>query len=746
MNKQSPVLPTVATPVYAGAESYSFDQPGSDDVGTRLRATWSLIFRNRILIASIVAATMVLGLVATLLMTSRYSAVATVQIEQQSSKVLDDTDTQPVEAVQDADRFLQTQVDILNSRALAIRVMQTLHLDANDKFVTAMGFTPLDEAVGELSLQDSKRDQLLRILQGSLSVSLPRNSRIVQINFLSPDPKLSALVANSFADNFIQSNLRRRFDTSLYARTFLSEQLAAAKQRLELSERAMISYARTARLIDASAGMAAGTTTDVPAPRSLTTSNLVQINSAYAQATALRVQAQQRWDQARSKPLMSLPEVLSNPAVLALTEVRAQAQAEYQEQLLHRQASFPVMQQQAARIAELNGQINKIASNIRDTIRGNYLIAAKQESALSGNVDQLKSDTLSEQDRSVQYNILRREADTNRTMYDGLLQRFKEVSAAAGLTANNISQIDYAEAPAKTVSPRPLVNLAASGMLGLLIAGLFVFGREKFDDAVRSPEDVQRKLGLPFLNATPLLKNNMTPDEALADPRSGFSESYAALRTSLELVTSEGLPRILLVTSSRQSEGKSTSAHAIARDFAKIGRRVLLIDADLRKPSLHRTLGVDNKAGFSSILARHRSFEEVVKETETPNLSFVASGPLPPNPAELLSGSMLPAVLADLAERFDLVVIDGPPVLGLADAILLGTNAEGTVFIIEADGSHHGNAKAAIRRLQAANIPIIGALLTKYDARKGGYGEYGYAYSYSYSYGVDAKSKKKQAA
>lgn len=712
----------------------------ADNLATMTRLLWSAIYRNWILILAIVASTTIAAILITMLTTPKFAASASVQIEQQEAKVLSGEDTDPLPQVQDAERFLQTQKDILESRALSVRVINALGLGRDDRFVEAMDSKPVEKANGILDLAASKRKQVLDLVSKNLQIDIPRNSRIATISFRSPDPMLAARMANSFAQNYILWNIDRKFDNSAYARNFLEQQLKVSKTKLEESERAMIGYARSAGLIDASAGVVGSGMSATEGPRSLTTANLVQLNSSLAAAQAARVAAQERWQQASATPLMSLPEVLSNPAITELTQHRAELQAAYQQELQRRKADYPTMKQAAAQIAELDNQINNLARNIRDTIRDNYRTAQKQERGLAGGVNALKADTLAEQDRTVQYNILKRETDTNRTMYDGLLQRFKEVSAAAGVSASNISIIDTAEVPSKPVSPRAALNLALGLMLGVGMAAAIILLREKFDDVVRSPDEVAQKLGLRMLNSVPLLRGGSSPLDALADPRSAISESYSALRASLDLATASGAPRSLLVTSSRQSEGKSTSAYAIARNFAMIGRRVLLIDADLRKPSLHRLMGTGNAAGLTNLLTRHRTMEEVFHPTDHPNLSFISSGPLPPNPADLLSGPLLPALLEQVANHFDIVVVDGPPVLGLADTVLLAANVEAAVFVIEANGSHRGHAKAALRRLLAANCKILGAVLTKFDARAIGYG-YGSGYGYYYSYGLDNKTR-----
>lgn len=716
----------VFLPAHADEMQVEDVQEGGLDID--FRAIWMIVYRNRYVIAAIIAVSLLLGVAVTLLSTPRYRALASVQIDDQASKVLDNQDLEPAVTAQDADRFLQTQLDVIQSRALAIRVAESLGLMRDDRFLLAMRQKPAEKPVGTLNLRDTRREQVLRLIEKNLTVTLPRNSRIVQIAFDSPDPVLAARLANSFAQNMIMSNLKRRFDTSSYARDFLSTQLTETRVKLETSEREMIAYARRARLVDTSAGAGDGQSSS---PRSLTIASLVQLNDNYSQAQSVRVNAQERWERARSTALMNIPDVLANPAIQQLTQKQAELKADYEEQRQRRKADYPVMVQAAAQLAEMDSQINRLALSIKASIREQYLIALQQEQRLAGDVAGLMSRTLAEQDRSVQYNILKREVDTNRALYDGLLQRYKEVSATAGVTANNISVIDTAEPPAAPVSPRSVVNMALAGLGGLFLALAFAFARDRFDDSVRTPEDVGRKLGLPMLGNVPVLANGVGPSDALADPRSNFSEAYYALRTSIELASASGLPNTVLITSSRQSEGKTTSAYAIARDFARVGKKVLLIDGDLRKPSLHRHVGRANNNGFVSLLARQAQPQDVIQKTDIAGMDFISCGPLPPNPAELLGGATLAELLESLAAQYQFVMIDGPPILGLADAPTIASHVDATIFVIEANGAHHGAAKVALRRLAAARARLIGAILTKFDARSTGYGyDYGYYYSH----------------
>jgi capsular exopolysaccharide synthesis family protein len=390
-------------------------------------------------------------------------------------------------------------------------------------------------------------------------------------------------------------------------------------------------------------------------------------------------------------------------------------------------------------ITSINREINNQAATIRKGIEINYLTLRKQEEALAANVGDLRLTALNEQGRRVQYNILKREVDTNRTLYDALLQRYKEVAAAAGIATNNLSVIDLAQVPVSPSSPNLIRNMLIALAAGIGLAAALVFGREQLDDVIRTPDDAQRKLGLPLLGVIPM-SDKADPKEELSDPQSAISEAYHSFRTALGFSTPQGAPRSLLFTSSRPGEGKSTSAIAMAQGFGRIGRRVLLIDGDLRKPSLHRQLDLSPRMGLVNLLTAQNSIADVVQHSAMENVDFVATGPLPPNPTELLTSDSLARTLSSALTSYDLVIIDGPPVMGLADAQLLARQVEGVTFVIETGRAHRGQAKAAVRRLLSAQAMIAGIVLTKFDAKRSGYG-YGYGYSYGYSYGTDKPKK-----
>jgi capsular exopolysaccharide synthesis family protein len=721
---------TAVIPAAPYASGKSYQLPGMEfDIAALLRQAWSAVYRNLRLILVIFALCIAASIALTMLATRQYEATATLKIDMESAKILGTEDANASAAVADAERFLQTQVEIVQSRSIARDVDRALGLSRNDAFITAMGAKPVPVAGDPAAEARRRGDQVLGLLQTNLDVSLPRTSRVLSVSFTSPDPALSQRIANAFSAAVIASNLKRKFDETAYARGFLEQQLIGAKQRLEDSERAMIQYAREAGLIDTSSGV--GASSDMQSPgvaRSLVTADLVALNAAHVSAQAVRVAAEQRWRQAQATPLLSLPEVVSNPAITQLSQSRAQIQAAYSQERQRHRAEFPLVQQIGAQLVAIDREITQLALAIRQSIGDQYRTAARQEAALSGEVEQLKRSTLSEQDRSVRYNILKRETDTNRTMYDGLLQRYKVLSAQAGATANNISLVDTANLPTRPVSPRPFLNIALGLILGCLISAIVILVKEQFDDTVRSPEDVPQKLGLVLLNTIPLVPTKETVAADLSKPQSAIAESYAALRISIELVDSRGAPSSLLFTSSRPGEGKSTSAYAVARDFARSGKRTLILDADLRRPSLHKIFGVSNTQGLSSVLAQQTSLEAVIQKTDIKDLDFIPAGKFPPNPTELLSGDSFKVLLDRAKKEYDLVIVDSPPVLGLADAIILSGMVKSVVFIAEANNAHHGNTKSAIRRLAMTRANILGAVLTKYNASKVGYSYYSYMY------------------
>jgi len=705
-----------------------------------LRYMMSLIRSNLLLIVAIVAVFVAGGVIMTMLDTPRYTAAATVQINSSTAQVLKgELREDSNEAVDwDADRAIKTQVEVLKSRSLAQRVVQKLKLAATPQFFISQEVEGIPPGTSTQALTDIATG----LVQRNLVVTLPRDSRVVTIAWSSTDPRMSALVANAYASEFIQSDLQRKFDSSAYARSFISDQLAQTKQRLEESERALNAYSRQAGLFrtrDATASSDSKSGGDTGGGNSVTTTSLLQINTAANEATARRIELEGQWRAVSNTPLLSNRDVQANLTVGGLMTSRAAAEAALQLERSRHLEDYPSVKAKRQELETINSQLTAAANSVKAGIRAQYEAALETERRLVSQVDRLKSDTLNEQDRTVQYALLAREADTNRQVYDGLLERFKQLNAAAGISLSNISIVDTAAVPGAPSSPNLFKNLIAALIAGLALAGATVLLKEQFDDSIRVPEDIENKLRVPMLGVVPRSLHE-NPEEDLLDPKSPLSEAYNSLRGSLLYSTSGGMPHILLLTSAQPSEGKTTSAVAIATSLARMNRSVLLIDADMRRPSLHRRINYTNERGLSSLLTTHDALTSATLPSGYGNLTFLPSGPIPPSPTELVSTPRMEELLQEAARAYQVVIIDSPPILGLADAPTLSALADGVVFVVEADRSRRGALKMALRRLRAMQPVLLGAVLTKFDPLKAGnrYSEY-YGYDY-YQYDSTEKA------
>ena len=701
-----------------------------------LRRVWAAIRRNIISIVAILVAAIALGVLVTLLMRPLYVASSQILIEQQADAIIEDADTQAVMPTQETQRFLQTQVDVIRSRSLAQRVVEAENLADNEAFFAAQGADlPQEESLagsgygGERGLARLRQDTAINLLMDSLSVELPVDSRLVSINFESGDPQLAAEMSNAIASNYIESNLARKFDSSAYARQFLAQQLQDARDKLEQSERDLNTYSRAAGLIRVSGQ---GANADQETTLSVTNQSLEQLNSAAGIATAERIQAENTWRNVANQPIMSIPQVLENAAFSSLLRERAAAEAALAQERSRHLDDHPDVQALQAQVSRLNQEVQQTGQAIKSSIRLNYEAVRDRESDIRSQVDNMRSAALDEQDRGVQYNVLKRVAETDRGLYNTLLTRYNELNATAGATSNNISLVDAAEPPRQPSSPNAIINMIVALLGGMLFAGGFVFLREQFDDVLRTPEDVERKLGLPLLGLVPRTQSER-PSDDLADPKSPVSEAYQSLVTNLRYSTGEGIPRTLTVTSAQAGEGKTTTSGKLALEFAQLGRNTLLIDADLRRPTLHRKLDNTKQEGFTTVLAGERRIEDVVVPSGLANLSYMTALPLPPDPAALLGTTRFETLIEELTARYDCVVFDAPPMLGLSDAPTLAAHTDAVLVVVDASSGHRGAVKTALRRLEMVNANVIGAVLTKFNPRNVS-GEYSYYGSNYYAY------------
>lgn len=726
------------SPAFVPPQSATVSPP--TDAPSMIRQYMRIAVRWRWVIVGATVACVLLGLVATLLMTPKYTATATIEIAREANKV---ADIQGVEREATAfdQEFYQTQYGLLKSRALSERVATQLRLVDDPKFYELFKYTSDNPAFRLVNARyaSSGRPERQRIageiLRQNVSISPTRLSRLVDVAFTSADPNFSARVANAWADGFIQTNLERKVQATSYGRNLLQRQLALQKERLDNSQRQLVAYASAQQIINLPA-QGSGTGGSTTVERSIVADDLAALNTSLSEATADRIRAEARAQQGGSGGASA--EALRNQAINNLRQRRAELAAEYQRLMVQFEPGYPAAQAIQSQIAQLDLSIGREEGRVSGSVQAEYREAVQRENALQAQVNRLKASYLDNRRRSIQYNIYQQEVDTNRALYDGLLQRYKEVGVAGGVGVNNISVVDGADVPQRPSSPRLIINLFISLLAGFGLGALAAFALEQMDEAIADPAEIERRLGLPLLGSVPKVSDNSTPREELLDRKSDLVDAYLAINTNLGFTTEHGVPRALSVTSTRPAEGKSTTALALATMLARAGKRTILIDGDMRSPSVHHLGGVDHDKGLSNFLAGDDNIDTLTFPMRDLDFTAMSAGPIPPNAAELLTGDRLSVLIQRLLERFDHVVIDSPPVMGLADAPLIASRVEGVVYAVESHGIRSSLVKTALGRLAAANARIFGGVLTKFEARKAHYG-YGYEYGYGYGRGKDAK-------
>ncbi|HEY8063954.1 MAG TPA: polysaccharide biosynthesis tyrosine autokinase [Methylosinus sp.] len=722
-----------ATRDLAGLQLLAANLTGSGATGQfNLAAYWQLFLKHGKLIGSIVAAFILLAVVVTMTTTPVFRATAVIQIERHETRF---TQQQGFETGEEGGRsdveFFMTQYDLLQSRSLAEQVAVRLGLLDDPKFLPSKPHGLLSSIKSLFSAGDgtSEADALARrraaVLKfsGNLLVEPKRGSRLVMIHYSDPDPGVAQLIVNGVADVFTSRNLERRFEASSYARNYLDERLRELKAKLEKSEVEVLAYGDHAQIVSAGSGDNKSTLAAV---------NLAAANTSLRSAKIERTKLEQLWAMAQTDNVYGLPQVLDNRGMSANREKRASLAADYQQKLTLFKPSYPEMVAIKSQMDELDHQASKIITVVKDSIRTQYLGALNEEAELEKQLAQLKAELTNEQGRSIQYDMLQREVATNRILYEQMLQRTKEISVLGAMDSNNISVVDPAERPTAPYSPRPMRNLAIGAIIGLLCGVGAAFVIEYLDNTIKSPQDVETSFRLPVLGLVPAVEDPAAMKAALGNFRSNFSEALRSLKTALQFSTPTGLPRSIAVTSARPGEGKSTLSFALASICAEQGMRVLLIDADLRKPSLHNHFEVSNSVGLSSYLSGTMQASEVVQRVELETLFFIASGPLPPNPADLFSGPKFSSLLSLGGEFFDLIIVDAPPVLGLADAPLIANAISETVFVISAGETRRDVIGIALKRLSMARAHVLGGILNRFRFENG---PTGYDAHYEYGYG-----------
>ncbi|RVC83920.1 polysaccharide biosynthesis tyrosine autokinase [Mesorhizobium sp. M4A.F.Ca.ET.022.05.2.1] len=693
------------------------------------------VVQYRWLIAMMMAAGLVAGAVVTMMQTPKYQATAQLEVLVPSAKVFQD-----IEVVSENSdiRAFQTAREKLKSRALAQRVVFQLGLSEKPDFLfptpdfsisnifyRAFRITK-DPLIEEKTLEQREAIAIKRVLD-NLTVNLVTNTSLLSITFLDQKPKYASDVANQVAQSYIDQRVDQTSETSDLARQFIQEQVSQVKQKLQKSEEELVAYARDAGI------------TVTGDAKSLIGSNIEALNAALQAATQERFEAGSVVDQIDKGRGGSLGAVLESKGLQVLSDKLADLNSQYQQKLGILKPGFPEMQQLQSQIKELQRVYNNGVLAITDSLRLKYQQAQDKEADLKEKLADMERQQVAFNDKNIKYTILKREVDSNRSQYDSLIAKLNEVGVSSELKTQSAAIVDVATQPTAPYSPRLSINLAIALALFMAISGTIIYVIELLNNTFANPEQVEKELGLAILGILPHVDDRELI-ASIADQKSGLSEAYRSLRTSLQFSGAEGAPRSLLITSSEPAEGKSTTAFKLGQDFAALGARVLLVDADLRKPNLHRLFGLDNTIGLSNLLTntvRKEDLGSIFRSTKYANVTVLTSGTIPPNPADLLSSSRMAMIVTNLSKRYDLVIVDAPPIVGLSDAPILSRLAEGTLMVISTKQVTRKSAKTALKRLRAAGANVVGAAMSKFAVNKF---DYNYAYKYMnyqyYNYGT----------
>ena len=714
---------------------------------------WHVILKRRWVVLScllIVFSTVAIG---TLKQPPVYSGKVLIEINPVAPQVVNFRDFAQGAPGIDVDSYRETQNTILQSRTLAEGVIDELQLYRYPEFYRSRGLFGLIEknpdkipSASDPGPPDHSSDAYrnsVKYFLDSLGVSPVRRSNLVEVSFLSQDPKLAERITNKLADDYILQNLQVKWDEALKASEWLSGRLVQLKGKLEKSEDGLQAYAQANSILF------------VEEKQNLVNARLKQLQEEYTKAEADRFQKESLYNLVQTGKVQDLPGVLDNHLIQDLSLRLAELQRDYAQLTATVKPDYPkavaIKKQIDALQANLDHEKGALAENIVD----GYRSALANEKYLGQAVEEQKKEVNNIAEKSIQYNILKREVDTSKQLYEGLLQRMKEAQISAGLEASNIRIVDAAEVPKRPVKPRVVLNLALGVILGLGVGIGLAFFQEYLDDTLKTPDEVETLLRLPSLGVLPAFSLNGagkaardglasiapgkdTPVAAAIQTHYAAVEAFRSLRTSI-LLSANPVPKVLLITSALPGEGKTTTTINLGATLASLGSRVVIVDCDMRRPSCHRMMGVENKPGFVQCLTGHVGLSEAILPVPgVANLSVIPCGLIPPNPAEVLSSPLTGELLRKLRAEFEYVLVDSPPLLSAADGRILATLTDAVVLVVRAFQTPQDMVRRARSLLYGARARILGVALNDVDIQRDGY-SYNYYYRYGDGYGYGGR-------
>jgi len=730
----------------AGAPLYP-NLPSHDSaLGEYLRV---LIKRKWIVMACFVTIFSVIA-IASLRMTPIYEASGTIEINKPDASLnFQNSATFSLDYYDPTE--LETELRILQSDLLALQVIRELNLDRRPEFGGNVTPSPsLDLAPDPLQSDPARASALLGGFKGNLRVANSPNSRIIEVHYRSADREMAANVVNTLMQTYVDNNIKSRFESTMQASDWLQKQLVDMQMKVETSQEKLVRYQREHEILG------------IDEKQNITTEKLDELNKELTAAESERMDKEAFYRLVESGD----PDALASTAGGAdAAGAGVEAASQLLDNLRAKQADLKIQVADLStqfgpsypKVAQLNNQLKEVDSQIQvemkkvvSKVRGQYMTALQRENMLRGALEKQKQEENKLNESAIEYNLLKRDADTYRALYEGLLQKLKEAGVSAGLKANNFRIVDSARTPTGPIEPNIPRNLGFGALLGLALGVGLAFLLEGIDNTVRTTEQAQAISGLSPLGMIPLgskagrdgasakrlvIASSKEAVELVTQvrPQSQMAESYRALRTSLLLSHLGAPPKVIMVTSALPQEGKTTTSINCSVVLAQKGVRVLLVDADLRRPSIHKTLGMGPRSGLSNVLTGSSKLEQVITRPPLlPNLHVLPAGTPPPNPAELLASTNMRDMLDQLREQYDHIVVDTPPSLSVTDAVVLSQRADAVVLVIRSGQT----TKQALRRardvLARVNAKVVGVLLNAVDLSSPDYYYY-YEYQGKYS-------------
>ncbi|MBZ5513986.1 MAG: polysaccharide biosynthesis tyrosine autokinase [Acidobacteriia bacterium] len=704
-------------PTYRSSAAVAIEPERSDGYAY-LRAYWNVLRKRRGPVLTVLIVVTTLVTVISFKMEPVYRAVGRVEIE---------TETPTIQSLSDFDRtlptdelFVETQVKVIQSDQLAWRTIQQLRLGDNLAF--SRNVHPPDRKSGDprLALETNQ----IKAFDGDLTVNRVARSRLIEVSFESTDSQLAAQVVNNLINNYIEYNFRKKYDATRQVSGWMEQQLDELKAKVEESQQALVDYERQSSIVN------------VGDKQNVAEQRLADLTRDLTVAQSDRLEKESLYELVRTNENQAAL-LAQNQLLQRLEEKQADLKSGYVDALGQYGPNFPKVVRLRDQVNEMQSLIDRERKRVVSRICDDYTAAQGRQRLLEEAVTAEKAEVGKLNQLLIQHNILKREFETNQQLYESLLQRLKDATVSSGLRATNIHIVDPALPPSIPARPKKLLNIIVGLIAGLILGIALVFMQEELDTSVKSADDVERLTACPALAIIPeaplngtrparsLKQNGSKPSPnghvelaVLHQPTSLVAECYRSLRTAVLLSMAPRPPQVLLVTSPQPAEGKTCTALNLTFALAQRGARVLLVDADLRKPGIARPLGLTGDKGLSSVLTGTSSLDESLSQVEgLPNLSVLAAGPRPPNPADLLSSSCMEELLRRLRRRFDHVIVDSPPSLLVTDATILSTLVDATIMVAQLGITTRTALTRAHKTLESAGAKIMGVVLNRANSR-----------------------------